>query len=1198
MTGKKIIRPVALFMAGLIAVALTPFFGSSVANAANDDGKKIYDQYMSTKLPAHYEDEGYEPYGYGVDVPFFLNKQSELLFYQTYRDSSGDINTFYDKLNSASTDDVLKGTKTNAVKAPPTKLKQAYFVQAIAFDPNGTARDDHIAFIGVYYDSDAEHVYAYLWAYDTVNRKWSSEFNLGTYENAYCDWMEKTHITDYEAVNFLSITAGDYDGDGKDTVVAFASFDGDDGYSLYEVKCENLKLGYYEPDEPEGWSLRHDKYKSSLAEQNTTETRMGCELDTGDIDGDGLDDLVVLTYIGNLDDNDLDYQTYWPEVKVSHGVKGGKGLINHPTDHTVQSVYTANWHEGDWWNNQLSPSMSVGDIDHDGKDEIVTAGARCRTKRKTNQAWTVTCHEMHKTEMFISVIDDSGNRVYTSVQDMNAWTAKGFYPNEDIWSKLAVQCVAINGVGNPELIFISGTLYKYDKNNNTMTAAYTPDYFKNAGDNLGNKISTNMFVQSTAAGNFDANDQGFEQVAFTVSLKTDSKRSYDYVRGVIGGKKFNSTTGIAAEYYATAKDKMDDEAKDDNSWPGNNEHNASGYISEHKGLNCIVVAADCDKDGVMARYKDKSLIYADPEVMCILQAPPYFKDVKDYLTDASSTNYDITNIQNYETTESDSVSYGIGVVAGLETPALQMELTAGYALDWSKEFTKGLSTAVNFGWHAKEKDYVVVMRKPVVYYHYELQEPDGSWGVRTADVLVPCEPSFKGMGVDVYNQFATYYNNTMSKYLKDFHKLDLLKNEWLGHEGDPQKYIKWTNSKFKTDSGYKIIQTTELELGHTSESVTWGKITGESVGVTESMSHGFTYDATIAMGPNVGGASAYLGLSTSLQYMSGYSTTRTQTQEQGISCEINALKADMPKELNGLDYNFSFKMARWPSGVKRYVNGKAEDVPVYGYALSGVTVPEEKIGVSVEDQKKASKVSEDMCELPSLEGVSLEDEAAIKAVKDEYDALSDPAKTLVDANELLALISRIELLKNGGLDLSGAKVRFDKATLTYNGKVQKPSILTVNGYMLQEGLDYTAEWSNKSSKNVGAYSVTLTGIGICSGTVTAKYAIAKAANPLSVKAKAATVKFAKLKKKAQPLAVSKVIKFAKKGEGKMSYKLAGATPGKFKKFFKVDKKTGKVTVKKGLKKGTYRVKVKVQAAGNANYKASAWKTVTFKVKVK
>ena len=67
-----------------------------------------------------------------------------------------------------------------------------------------------------------------------------------------------------------------------------------------------------------------------------------------------------------------------------------------------------------------------------------------------------------------------------------------------------------------------------------------------------------------------------------------------------------------------------------------------------------------------------------------------------------------------------------------------------------------------------------------------------------------------------------------------------------------------------------------------------------------------------------------------------------------------------------------------------------------------------------------------------------------------------------------------------------------------------------------------------------------------------------------------------------------------------SYKLVSAKKGKksFRKKFSVNAKTGKITVKKRLKKGTYKVKVKVKAAGNANYKASAWKTVTFKVKVK
>ena len=110
----------------------------------------------------------------------------------------------------------------------------------------------------------------------------------------------------------------------------------------------------------------------------------------------------------------------------------------------------------------------------------------------------------------------------------------------------------------------------------------------------------------------------------------------------------------------------------------------------------------------------------------------------------------------------------------------------------------------------------------------------------------------------------------------------------------------------------------------------------------------------------------------------------------------------------------------------------------------------------------------------------------------------------------------------------------------------------------------------------------------------------KAANPLKVKGKTATVKYKILKRKSQTLKVSKVIKFTKKGQGKLSYKYVSAKKGKksFKKYFKINKKNGKVTVKKGLKKGTYKVTVKVRAAGNKKYLASSWKKVTFRIRVK
>ena len=48
----------------------------------------------------------------------------------------------------------------------------------------------------------------------------------------------------------------------------------------------------------------------------------------------------------------------------------------------------------------------------------------------------------------------------------------------------------------------------------------------------------------------------------------------------------------------------------------------------------------------------------------------------------------------------------------------------------------------------------------------------------------------------------------------------------------------------------------------------------------------------------------------------------------------------------------------------------------------------------------------------------------------------------------------------------------------------------------------------------------------------------------------------------------------------------------------IDQKSGTVTVKKGLKKGTYKVKAVVAASGDENYLPSGEKKVTFTIKVK
>ena len=114
-----------------------------------------------------------------------------------------------------------------------------------------------------------------------------------------------------------------------------------------------------------------------------------------------------------------------------------------------------------------------------------------------------------------------------------------------------------------------------------------------------------------------------------------------------------------------------------------------------------------------------------------------------------------------------------------------------------------------------------------------------------------------------------------------------------------------------------------------------------------------------------------------------------------------------------------------------------------------------------------------------------------------------------------------------------------------------------------------------------------------SANKTVTITVNKAANPLTVKAATATVKYSALKTANQTLGVTKVITFSKKGQGTMTYTKASGNAK-----IVINKTTGKVTVKKGLKKGTYKVKLTAKAAGNANYKASTVKTVTSTIVVK
>ena len=192
-------------------------------------------------------------------------------------------------------------------------------------------------------------------------------------------------------------------------------------------------------------------------------------------------------------------------------------------------------------------------------------------------------------------------------------------------------------------------------------------------------------------------------------------------------------------------------------------------------------------------------------------------------------------------------------------------------------------------------------------------------------------------------------------------------------------------------------------------------------------------------------------------------------------------------------------------------------------------------------------------------------------------------------------------------DISAAKVTLSETKFVGNGKRQVPSVTkaVLDGRTLTSK-NYIVSYHDLSNQEVspvepGKYTVWLKGKGIYSGIVQVPFTIGQP-NPMKVSVKKVSIKYGKLKKKAQIIKPGKAIKVSN-AEGTVTYKLVSAKKGKkeiklskAKKYFKITAGTGKIKVKKNLEKGTYILKVKVSASGNASYEAAS-KTVTVKIKI-
>ena len=879
------------------------------------------------------------PYGYDIGEPFLMVEQNELMYLNAWDNRVRQASYF-----SMGSESALKTFATNKSGSSGTFSNPNYkLMQAVSFDPTGSGRRDHVAFVGVGQDKKG-----YMWVIDTTKGTGSDRSGLveiGDFSYMFDESAFK--VPTYSNRSFLNIVAGDFDGDGKESIVVYTpkqtprnqasgcqiqewDYDGSNKALSKRGEGNSLLMGYYND---------HPWYDVEDSEGNQRR-KLGVSMAVGDFNGDCVDDLAVLSYCHRLPKDEAKIDYYRPVVKIVYGTKGDTGS-SIVTKSAAQSeeFYTSKGRSGgrDRYEFPVGASLTCGDFDGDGDVDLFLAGmlGKLGTWKKNNQQVNETI-DMNAGYLYIGKLSNSGNGfVKTTNQtiESNGWTDGGYHDADDVWQQLAVESVAINGKGRgaKELVFLSGTLY--DASNNKPVAVYTGDYFKSADDGAGSTTRiSNCDIQSIAVGNFDGNTAGREQVVFTIALKHANNNESHLLTGYMRGINYKDTTvNSEIKEYGTAGGY--DCLVPTDSYVNTNAKNAVSFL---------VIPVDKNNDGVLAKYRGVTYAYTDPDVKAVLQAAPYFDEVMD--AGNNETEYVLTESYELSDWDSDSVSFSIGYSTEFSFLGGKASIETGYALDWTKSFERSLHEEWSQSFSAQAYNSVVVSRTPVFVYEYDIQKADGTWNDKTVmQTAIPQGPVYEQLSVDAYNKFATEYNKYMADrkdkptcYLLE--KIDPAANWMDGNEGDPYRYNHDGWGALNPDIQASSISKSEFALGYngTLDKVAWTKENTTTKSV--EMSHGFFFNSSIKWGNE---DVATHGVTTSLEYSDGKGNSTSKGTAVGASCTVTSLdKQSLVAE--GIPapvvdaYRFHWTLGQW----QRHLSGAANNkTPFIGYSVTNLSSP-------------------------------------------------------------------------------------------------------------------------------------------------------------------------------------------------------------------------------------------------------------------
>lgn len=764
-----------------------------------------------------------------------------------------------------------------------TNVGNAERIATVAFDPNGTGKDEYIA--NLVFDKSSERLRLYV---TNKDRKVSNVVQIGDDDDSR--YIKKLKF--YQTRAMLSLTAGDFDGDGKDTLLIYTPGNNKDTATVDSIK-EYTFSGSTLTDNGRVINLGdvidggRDALKAMLYHDgngdNELRAHLSVDMEVGDVDMDGIDELAMTVNVNDLketsydghteleksyltvyDYNDTNNDNKWQQMMKKTLLSSSDGAKGRARFAGVTIGYVSDAPSG-----SMPPEVvAVGYYDKNGnyqdcdfdKSKLLAYSYQYSTNTK-DKSWTEKCKA---TEVVTNGFTNTGTK------------------GDDVQNPIAVAAVAADGVNSQEYLFISGSMYKVDPANGKQLSILEGSD-KGHDRWLGGRLINNSGILDYAVGNFDGNKQGMEQVYYVEYRKQET---FDKQFLKIG-QLYKSSAGSTFSRW-----------EDD--WT----------YYDKSNCNLALTTADVNNDAMLAKIKSVSTGYTDPKVMAILEASPHFAEVNDGDIGNSQTGIGYSKDNTVAVTASGS--FGFDIMAGFEYVAPLIETGGGVEFNTSHTFTvgatKSTSKEITVEYSNDTNDNMVLMyATPMTYYEYQVKYPDGTKKgnspklTSSMTLAVPGNPSMNMVSVDTYNKAASAYED-MQQIGSNLH---------LGTSGQPNTYRSSLPSGSHSEQSGKV--------GHYKDSGT--QLQSFTTATSSGVNFEYTYEGSVQMYGVVGGFKAGGG------YHWGASAGTEKVNTNTIT-KLGAVTGGGDSR-----YNFDWSFGTWT------VPFNGDEVPVLGYVVSNVTAP-------------------------------------------------------------------------------------------------------------------------------------------------------------------------------------------------------------------------------------------------------------------